>query len=434
MAVIGSRILFTSSSPLSGLGVFALDTSAPEPSVPTRVGPGSSVKPLLGTSFIAADPELYFTNRYPDGSAGGQLYRTDGTGAGTSFVADFSPVPGDRGHSGLTPLVAADGALYFRGDRPDTGSELFRIGPSTEIELLPELRPGIESSYPRNAAAVADKVFYSAMPPEAIYDYDCELAVTDGTSEGTRFLGDLWPGIRGSVPQLITDLNGLAVFTAEDGVRGRELWSSDGTVAGTRLVKDIMAGPESSGIAAMYVVGGFVYFTADDGVHGRELWRSDGTEAGTTLVRDIWIGPGSANPTWLTPTGDRLHFVAYTPETGPELWITDGTAGGTFMLFQIADGPGGANINQLTVSGNRLYFLATTLPDGTGLWTYEWPGALLAFCPADYDRTGGVSVGDIFAFLYDWFGGASRADFSGNGVISVQDIFDFLAAYFSGCG
>ena len=79
-------------------------------------------------------------------------------------------------------------------------------------------------------------------------------------------------------------------FTADDGIHGRELWTSDGTEAGTVLVKDI--NPDGADSAASYLtdVGGTLFFSADDGVHGEELWTSDGTEAGTVLVKDINAG------------------------------------------------------------------------------------------------------------------------------------------------
>jgi hypothetical protein len=56
-------------------------------------------------------------------------------------------------------------------------------------------------------------------------------------------------------------------------------------------------------------------------------------------------------------------------------------------------------------------------------------------CLADYNKTGGVSVQDIFDFLADWFAGSPYANTGGNGSatsLSVQNIFDFLAAWFAG--
>jgi ELWxxDGT repeat protein len=42
----------------------------------------------------------------------------------------------------------------------------------------------------------------------------------------------------GSDPSSLTALgNGKVLFNADDGVNGRELWTTDGTAAGTRLVK-----------------------------------------------------------------------------------------------------------------------------------------------------------------------------------------------------
>ncbi len=56
-------------------------------------------------------------------------------------------------------------------------------------------------------------------------------------------------------------------------------------------------------------------------------------------------------------------------------------------------------------------------------------------CHADFDHNDSVAVGDIFAFLADWF--ASSPDCSTSpsptSTPTVQDIFDFLAAWFSGC-
>jgi len=53
-------------------------------------------------------------------------------------------------------------------------------------------------------------------------------------------------------------------------------------------------------------------------------------------------------------------------------------------------------------------------------------------CKADFNQSGGVSVQDVFDFLFAYFAGRASADINGDGV-RQQDIFDFLAAYFSGC-
>src|SRR5205085_1636932 len=111
---------------------------------------------------------------------------------------------------------------------------------------------------------------------------------------------DIAVGSSGSFPSNLTNVNGTAYFTADDGVNGNELWKSDGTASGTVLVKDIAVGNSGSFPSNLTNVNGTVYFTADgDGVNGPELWKSDGTPGGTALVKDI--APGVfANPSDLT--------------------------------------------------------------------------------------------------------------------------------------
>ena len=56
-------------------------------------------------------------------------------------------------------------------------------------------------------------------------------------------------------------------------------------------------------------------------------------------------------------------------------------------------------------------------------------------CYADYNKSSGVTVNDIFDFLGDWFAGNPFANTGGNGdpaALSVQNIFDFLTNWFNG--
>ena len=73
---------------------------------------------------------------------------------------------------------------------------------------------------------------------------------------------------------------GSILFTARDGMHGRELWVSDGTPSGRSMAKDISPGPGDSGPGWLVAVGGTIFFDADDGEHGRELLDDDGTESG----------------------------------------------------------------------------------------------------------------------------------------------------------
>lgn len=54
-------------------------------------------------------------------------------------------------------------------------------------------------------------------------------------------------------------------------------------------------------------------------------------------------------------------------------------------------------------------------------------------CLADFNRSGGATIQDVFDFLAAWFDGNPAADVNTSGSVSLQDIFDFLTAWFIGC-
>lgn len=104
--------------------------------------------------------------------------------------------------------------------------------------------------------------------------------ITDGSAAGTRLLKDVHPGPAGSVPQPISLYGDVgvssryALFYANDGSHGHELWITDGTAAGTRMLPELEAGAGSAlmGREAL-VVGGFVYLATGNKLTGVELYR-----------------------------------------------------------------------------------------------------------------------------------------------------------------
>jgi len=141
------------------------------------------------------------------------------------------------------------------------------------------------------------------------------------------------------------------------------------------------------------------------------------------------VGPAAAD---LEPAalGKKLTVSApvYAPAPFTIQWRRNGVV--VNNNFRIS----GATTPLLVIDPARNSDLGTyTAHVTTACGTFISPGAVLNFCFADYNESGGVSVQDIFDFLAAYFAGDLRTDFNGSGALSVQDIFDFLAAYFAGC-
>ncbi|OJH41452.1 hypothetical protein BON30_11400 [Cystobacter ferrugineus] len=285
-------------------------------------GWGSSVP----RSFTPVGQWLYFTAQ--DGVSGREVWRTDGTPEGTSRVADLMPGSGSSNPSGLTDV---GGALFFVATT-DVGLGLWRVGGPQEAPALVAVLapPGSSTVAPTSFTAAAGRLFFVAKDPE----HGAELWTSDGTSGGTRRVGDLWPGTGESLPKELVAVGGLLFFTAEDGVSGRELWRSDGTGEGTFRLADIHPGSGSSFkdddsqlIQGSRLFGleseGLLLFAASAPGSGNELWLSDGTREGTRRLVDLFPGAHSAMPRGFVRLGDRVAFAADDGRTGREPWLLE---------------------------------------------------------------------------------------------------------------
>ncbi len=244
-------------------------------------------------NFCKCNNYLYFIAA---NELGDELWRTDGTEAGTKIVLDL--YKGKKGGLNDANLTCLNNRLYFDGDDGVHGHEPW---------------------------------------------------TSDGTPEGTFLLKDIVPGLNGGGAYQITIFKGKVVFLSNS-----TLWQSDGTTAGTVALQTF----DSSDILwRIYSSDNYLYFDVEKrNVNERtyELLRSDGTAGNTTVVRTntnsvndllvindkVWVFNESQNTT--TKIYDLPHtqsFMEYNGKLifggGSSTWISDGTETGTYRISSV---------------------------------------------------------------------------------------------------
>lgn len=293
-----------------------------------------------------------------------RLWRSDGTEAGTFELAPA--LYADGSVAALTPF--GDGILFmsqlfgnarqYRSDGTPQGTTL--IFDRASFSLL-------HSSESRRTALLSCNVGTSYWDLCGIQAHDTQAALVlprgqqSGRAEVVGGLGDL-------VLFYISDING------SDDYRG--LWRSDGTGPGTfRIVTDLQAAnhygtpyPVSLVDGNRLWLDGKVYSSQQRG-----LYLSDGTTSGTRLVASL-----PAVVTAFAKLGSR-RVALLVGESDPQLWISDGTAAGTQRLLTLT----GGYVRELERVGDRVHFIVAYgngtaqyyLTDGTMAGTHLTGGS-----------------------------------------------------------
>lgn len=340
-----------------------------------RPGPEDAFNPASSmiTCLTNVNGTLYFVA--DDGVHGHELWKSDGTAAGTVLVKDINPSTGDTS-SAVAPieLTNLNGTLYFYADDGTHGRELWRSdGTDIGTVMLKDINSGAFGSVIGSYAASGLRTFNGML----IFGADNgsangeELWVSDGTPVGTVMLKDLTGDFFSSDPDDFTVVGNVMYFTAFNFTYGTELWKTDGTAAGTVLVKDITPGTLTTLMVELTAVGNTLFFAANSSATGYELWKSDGTDVGTVMVKDI--RPGSSGS--IDQVDDSfqnvnglLFFAANDGISGEEIWKSDGTAAGTVRLTDIRDGGFSSYFGLSVVVGDQYYFMGISSAAGYGLW------------------------------------------------------------------
>ena len=332
------------------------------------IRPGAPDSMLGALPIVGAGGQAFFSAN--NGATGQELWKTDGTAAGTALVRDIQP-----GISGSTPgslgaMAEFNGNIFFSASTTGLGSELWKSdGTTGGTVLVKDINTSgfLSGSYPAYLTNVNGTLFLAALDSAN----GTELWKSDGTAAGTVLIKDIRPGPFGSIPSSLVDLNGTVYFGAHDGT-SPGLWKSDGTAAGTVPVV-----PSLGSTTPLFLtnVNGTLFFMVNDPTTGTELWKSDGTAAGTMIVKDINPGSAGSSPGSLVNVNGTLYFAATDPATGRELWKSDGTAAGTVLVSDINPGAANSNPRALANFNGSVFFAATTAAAGYELWTSDGTAA-----------------------------------------------------------
>jgi ELWxxDGT repeat protein len=285
-----------------------------------------------------------------DGTHGYELWKSDGTPGGTVLVKDIFPGPGFSIAQGF-PLRAAHGMVYFRANDGKTGPELWRSdGSEAGTVLVKDITPGAAGSDLIKPIALGELMYFIRRGPGYL-----QLWKSDGTNAGTAMVKEIVTGLPSLTLTDLVEANGVLYFGLINGPGASDaLWRSDGTEVGTYKVKDMVAGKEHpvvNNLSPLVNSGGTLYFTHLE----QGLWKSDGTAAGTELVKKLQPSLYVTGKPNMAPSKSGVFFAANDGVNGVELWKSDGTAAGTAMVKDIQ--PNGSSVpTHLVFMNGKLYF------------------------------------------------------------------------------
>lgn len=262
-------------------------------------------------SFTAVNDVIFFMAS--DDYEKTQVWKTDGTEAGTVVLKDFPTL-----NYALSNFFCVNNNLFFTVYGGTEGNELWKSD-GTDAGTV-KIKSLFGGNFDNHGVVAGNKLYF--LESDGLY-------ISDGTEAGTVLLKERGDAFFNTV-ELLTVFNGQVCFTGYDPVHGWELWKTDGTPAGTRMLMDINPGSGNSDINCFFIIGDKLMFSANDQAHGNEIWITDGTAAGTKLVQDIVPGPGDAMPVLtyefknaFIELNGRIYAGITTASLGGEVWVAN---------------------------------------------------------------------------------------------------------------
>jgi ELWxxDGT repeat protein len=147
--LVNGVVYFTADDGTSGVELWRTLPGGADVARVKDLNPGAASGLSPSSELVAMNGMLYFEGT--DGASGFELWTTDGTDAGTVRVMDINPGAPDGMTLGVdSGFIAIDGTLFFVARTVSTGFELWKTdGSAAGTVMVKDINPGIASSLPR---------------------------------------------------------------------------------------------------------------------------------------------------------------------------------------------------------------------------------------------------------------------------------------------
>ena len=150
---IGANLYFTAKDNNNGLEVWKTDGTEAGTQMIKDINPGNNYSGGAPGNLTEFNGMLYFTQFDSNNS---QIWKTNGTEAGTVKVID---VPNTNV---LNELFAHNGNLYFGMETPEAGTELWKLDADDNLTFIKDIFPGTEGSFPGSFFELNGDVYFTA--------------------------------------------------------------------------------------------------------------------------------------------------------------------------------------------------------------------------------------------------------------------------------
>lgn len=297
--------------------------------------------------FFGADDSAG-TNTPGNLDLGKELWVTDGTETGTTFVKDLRT---GTANSSPSFFFSYNNNLYFSAN---TGSgNVLHITDGTETGTVATGNPFIFNPIELNGL-----IYYvNTTDSNGLYEFN-------GTT--TTNVADVGAGIENLLGAALIPFNNkiFCYMSYTTDALGLKLYAYDPATDTFTLIKDITDYGANAGISSFTVVGNELYFEAGTGI----LWKTDGTTLGTVAVTAAATLTGATS---LFNWNDKLYFEADNGTSGDQLWVYEPIADTITNLSNIA---GDHNPTEYTVLDGYLYYSGQ---NGTPRYLYRTNGTTI---------------------------------------------------------
>jgi ELWxxDGT repeat protein len=269
---------------------------------------GGAIPALNGLTMTAAGDAVYFGGSDPANNKPQLWTAQDGQ---ASLVHSFNAVAGGPVAPALSSMTVAGNSIYFALNG-SAGSQLWvsdGTDAGTTLVYQPSTTPGPTSPEIGDIALLNGSAYFTVVNGGG-------LMKADGQGGATQV--PLPANLSGFA--VLTAVGNRLYFMADDGVHGTELWTTDGTAGGTVRLTDINPGSGSSFPIGPEAAGGSLYVIASDGIAtdpttfaAEKVWK----------LPDPAAPAGAAVTATLTPsattvvTGGPITLTASVTAAGP---------------------------------------------------------------------------------------------------------------------